>query len=112
MTPQSILIIAGEASGDQLGAELVSALRQAAGPRAPVFFGAGGPAMTAVGVEVLHDMNCLSAIGPADAVRQYGAYRRVFNSLLSEARNRTPSLVVGVDFGAFNLRLFKALRPR
>lgn len=112
VTPQSILIVAGEASGDQLAAELVSALRQASGPIAPVFFGAGGPAMAAVGVEVLHDMSCLSAIGPADALRQYWAYRRVFNSLLSEARNRTPSLVVGVDFGAFNLRLFKALRPR
>ncbi len=112
VTPQSILIVAGEPSGDQLAAELVHALRRAWGPVPPRFFGAGGEAMAAAGVEVRHDMTRLSAIGPADALRQYSRYRRAYDGLLHDAADRTPSLVIGIDFGAFNLRLARSIRDQ
>lgn len=68
--------------------------------------------MAQAGVEMLHDLTAASAIGPADALRQYSLYRRVFDALLAEASHRTPAAVVGVDFGAFNLRLASAIRRR
>ena len=109
MKPSSILLIAGEPSGDQLAAELVRALRQRTGPLEPQFFGAGGPAMAAAGVEILCDLTAHSVIGPADALRQLGQFRRAFRELLEAARERTPDVVIGVDFGAFNLRFLKAI---
>ena len=109
MKPSSILLIAGEPSGDQLAAELVRALRQRTGPLEPQFFGAGGPAMAAAGVEILCDLTAHSVVGPADALRQLGQFRRAFRELLEAARERTPDVVIGVDFGAFNLRFLKAI---
>lgn len=112
LTPQSILIVAGEPSGDQLAAELVLALRKAWGPVPPRFFGAGGTAMADAGVEIRHNLTGLSAIGPADALRQYSRYRDAFDGLLRDAVDQTPAMVIGVDFGAFNLRLARAIRGR
>jgi lipid-A-disaccharide synthase len=107
--PSSILLIAGEPSGDQLAAELVRALRRRTAPLETRFFGAGGPAMTAAGVEILCDLTAHSVIGPADALRQLGRFRRAFRQLSEAARERTPDVVIGVDFGAFNLRFLKAI---
>lgn len=109
MSPSSILLIAGEPSGDQLAAELVGALRRRTGPMQPRFFGAGGPAMAAAGVEILCDLTAHSAIGPADALRQLGRFRRTFDQLTRAACERTPDVVIGIDFGAFNLRFLKAV---
>ena len=109
MKPSSILLIAGEPSGDQLAAELVRALRRRSAPLEPRFFGAGGPAMAAAGVEILCDLTAHSVIGPADALRQLGRFRRAFRQLSEAARERTPDVVIGVDFGAFNLRFLKAI---
>jgi lipid-A-disaccharide synthase len=107
--PSSILLIAGEPSGDQLAAELVRALRRRTAPLETRFFGAGGPAMAAAGVEILCDLTAHSVIGPADALRQLGRFRRAFRQLSEAARERTPDVVIGVDFGAFNLRFLKAI---
>ena len=109
MKPSSILLIAGEPSGDQLAAELVRALRRRTAPLETRFFGAGGTAMAAAGVEILCDLTAHSVIGPADALRQLGRFRRAFRQLSEAARERTPDVVIGVDFGAFNLRFFKAI---
>ena len=109
MKPSSILLIAGEPSGDQLAAELVRALRRRTGPLEPQFFGAGGPAMAGAGVEILCDLTAHSVIGPADALRQLGRFQSAFRLLLEAARERTPDVVIGVDFGAFNLRFLKAI---
>ena len=109
MKPSSILLIAGEPSGDQLAAELVRALRRRTAPLETRFFGAGGTAMAAAGVEILCDLTAHSVIGPADALRQLGRFRRAFRQLSEAARERTPDVVIGVDFGAFNLRFLKAI---
>jgi lipid-A-disaccharide synthase len=65
--------------------------------------------MAAAGVEILCDLTAHSVIGPADALRQLGRFRRAFRQLSEAARERTPDVVIGVDFGAFNLRFLKAI---
>lgn len=119
------MLIAGEASGDALAAELVTALRRRvleleSRPEAdtqplrtalpPVFFGAGGPGMAGAGVELVADLTRHSVIGVSDVLRRLGTFRRLFGQLLEAARERQPDVIVGVDYGAFNLRFARAVR--
>ena len=110
------MLIAGEASGDLLAAELVSALRDTfhAPPSirasSPVFFGAGGPRMAAAGVELAFDLTQHSVIGISDVLKNYFKFRRLFNQLLKLAIERKPDAIIGVDYGGFNLRFGHAIK--
>lgn len=123
MTPRQIMVIAGEASGDMLAAELVLALRQAlldidsrvttdAQPlfstlRAQ-FFGAGGPRMAEAGVELEFDLAQHAVIGLV--LRKYLKFRQLFGRLLRMAIRRKPALIILVDFSGFNRRFAHAIR--
>ncbi len=102
------MLIAGEASGDLLAAELVSALRGQL-PDAK-FFGAGGAKMSAAGVELAFDLTQHSVIGISDVLKKYFEFRRLFNQLLALAIERKPDVVIGIDFGGFNLRFGQAVK--
>jgi lipid-A-disaccharide synthase len=108
MNPKQFMFIAGEASGDMLAAELVSALRGKL-PDAR-FFGAGGPRMAAAGVELAFDMMQHSVIGISDVLKKYFKFRRLFNQLLKLAIERKPDAIIGVDYGGFNLRFGHAIK--
>jgi lipid-A-disaccharide synthase len=105
---KTFMLIAGEASGDLLAAELVSALR-AQLPDAK-FFGAGGVKMAEAGVELAFDMTEHAVVGFSDVVKNYFKFRRLFNQLLALAIKRKPDVIIGVDFGGFNLRFGHAVR--
>ena len=108
------MLIAGEASGDLLAAELVSALRASIFirqlPSAPQFFGAGGREMAAAGVELAFDLTQHSVIGISDVLKNYFKFRRLFNQLLALAIERKPDVIIGVDYGGFNLRFGHAIK--
>jgi lipid-A-disaccharide synthase len=116
MNPKQFMLIAGEASGDTLAAELVSALRNAlaANPqssiRNPQFFGAGGSRMAAAGVELAFDMTQHAVIGISDVLKNYFKFRRLFHQLLKLAIERKPDAIIGVDYGGFNLRFGHAVK--
>jgi lipid-A-disaccharide synthase len=114
VNPKSFMLIAGEASGDTLAAELVSALlaasKRSEDGRVPQFFGAGGPEMAAAGVDLAFDLTQHSVIGVADALKNYFKFRRLFNQLLALAITRRPDAIIGVDFGGFNLRFGHAIK--
>jgi len=103
------MLIAGEASGDLLAAELVAALRGQL-PVAPVCFGAGGPKMAAAGVDLAFDLTQHSVIGISDVLKKYFEFRRLFNQLLALAIERKPDVIIGIDFGGFNLRFGQAVK--
>jgi lipid-A-disaccharide synthase len=102
------MLIAGEASGDLLAAELVSALRQNL-PDAK-FFGAGGAKMSAVGVELAFDMTQHAVVGLTDVLKNIFKFRRLFKQLLALAIERKPDVIIGVDYGGFNLRFGHAIK--
>jgi lipid-A-disaccharide synthase len=102
------MLIAGEASGDLLAAELVSALREKL-PDAK-FFGAGGAKMSAAGVELSFDMTQHAVIGFTDVLKNYFKFRRLFHQLLALAIERKPDVIIGVDYGGFNLRFGHAIK--
>lgn len=107
MAPQ-IMIIAGEASADLHGADLLKALR-AKLPSAR-FFGVGGRALAAEGLEVIVPADALNVVGVADwldrAPTVLGAYRR----MKKEALQRRPDAAILLDLPDFNLRLSKHLK--
>jgi lipid-A-disaccharide synthase len=115
MTPKRFMLIAGEASGDILAAELVGELRAAMAristysvnvqplraDLAPRFFGAGGPAMANADVELAFDLTQKSLIGipgPRDCLM----FLRRVNELVALACEREPHVIICVDFQFFN----------
>lgn len=102
------MLIAGEASGDLLAAELVTALR-ARLPDANCF-GAGGPRMSAAGVELVQEMSNLSVVGITDVLTKLIELHRLMKKLLAAAIARQPDVIIGVDYGGFNLRFGHAVR--
>ncbi len=119
------MLIAGEPSGDVLGAELVTALREelahaSALPTGdlqplqaslePQFFGAGGPRMAAAGVDLIFDLTAHSVIGLADVLKKYLEFRRLFRQLYKLALERQPDAIICIDFAGFNRRFAKAIR--
>lgn len=118
------MLIAGEPSGDMLGAELVEALRAeltaadvSYTPHAqplrtglePRFFGAGGPRMAEAGMELAINMTEHSIIG-IPSVKNYLDGRRRFNQLLQLAIQRQPDVIIGIDYNYFNLKFAHAIR--
>ncbi|MEY2410044.1 MAG: lipid-A-disaccharide synthase [Verrucomicrobiota bacterium] len=110
MKPTTFMLIAGEPSGDLLGAELVAALKLKRGAPAAKFFGAGGAKMAAAGVDLAFDMTQHSVIGLWEVLRRYGTFKRLFDQLLILALERKPDVLVCVDFSGFNRRFAAALR--
>jgi lipid-A-disaccharide synthase len=125
MNPKSFMVIAGEASGDMLAAELVRALREEvalaeATPSTdyqplrtslqPRFFGAGGPRMAAEGVDLAFDMTVHSVVGLSGVFLNLLKFRRLFHQLLRLALERQPDAIVCVDFSGFNRRFARAVR--
>jgi lipid-A-disaccharide synthase len=114
--PKTFMLIAGEASGDLLAAELVLALRETLAANSqsaicnPQFFGAGGPKMAEAGVELAFDLTRHSVIGISDVLKNYFKFRRLFNQLLALAIERQPDAIIGVDYGGFNLRFGHAIK--
>ncbi len=109
MKPLSIMVVAGEPSGDELAAELVRALRAEAGPFSPTFFGAGGEKMAATGVEIAVDLTRHAVIG-LPTFAEYRKFQRLRDDLAVLAAARAPDVVVGVDFFAFNGSLAERIR--
>ena len=106
MGPQ-ILVSAGEVSGDRMAAQVVQRLGQALpGAR---FFGAGGAALRAQGVELRHDADQLAVTGLTEALGRAAGAGRMLADLWWQARRRGPALGLLVDYPGINLRLAAAL---
>ena len=108
MTGPAIAVVAGEMSGDLLGARLMRAIR-ASEPEAR-FSGIGGPEMQALGFDSFLPMERLSVMGLFEAAGRFieliPERRRLANRLVADA----PDVFVGIDAPDFNLSLERRLR--
>lgn len=101
-------MVAGEASGDQLAASLIAALRaRRAGLR---FLGIGGARMAALGFESLYPIETLSVRGYAEVLGHYRRILAVRRELAARLIAERPAVFVGVDASDFNLALEERLR--
>jgi len=108
--PYKVMLVAAEASGDELGAGLARALKARLGAGKVVFVGVGGEAMAAEGVESAFDFGELSILGAIEGVLAYPrVMKRVAETAALAAREK-PDVAVLIDSWGFTLRVAKALR--
>lgn len=108
--PASVLIVAGEASGDWAGALLARELRRR--DAALRCLGVGGPRMAAAGVDLLADSRGWGAIGVYEAARKLPRVWRAVRSLRARLVDDPPTALVLIDCGAVNLGLAHLARNR
>ena len=108
--PVRIGIVAGEASGDLLGARLMRALKRHL-PEAR-FEGIGGSEMLAEGCNSLFPMERLSVLGLTEILGRYLELRRLRQQLIAHFLANPPDIFIGVDSPGFNLGVEEQLRRR
>ena len=103
-----LFLLAGEASGDRLGAELMRGLRQLK-PNVR-FRGIAGPEMQSEGLDSLFDMAELSVMGLAEVLPKYFALKRRLDQTVAEVLAWKPDILVTIDSPDFCLRVARAVR--
>jgi lipid-A-disaccharide synthase len=106
--PLRVGIVAGEHSGDQLGAALIAALRT----RVPglACFGVAGPKMIAAGCEAWAAADELAVMGLAEVLHHLPRLLRLRAHLIKRFRAARPDVFIGIDSPEFNLRLARRLK--
>jgi lipid-A-disaccharide synthase len=107
-TALRIGIVAGESSGDQLGAALIDALRA----RVPKLecFGVAGPKMIAAGCDAWVGAEELAVMGLTEVIPHLPRLLRVRHALVRRMRAAAPDVYVGVDYKEFNLSVARMLK--
>jgi lipid-A-disaccharide synthase len=105
-----LLISAGEASGENYGAQLMAALRR----RDPgmEFFGVGGERMRGAGCNTVVDASDVAVVGLAEVVTHLPFIYANFRKVVRTIEQRRPDAAVLIDFPDFNFRLAKQLHLR
>lgn len=105
-----IALVAGEASGDQLGAGMIAELRT----RVPdaEFAGIGGPAMRAAGLQAWHDSQELAVMGLAEVLKHLPRLLRLRWQLRKRLLAWKPDVFIGIDAPDFNLGVERWLKRR
>ncbi len=103
-----IMVVAGEASGDQHAAHLIHEIKKY---RPDIqFSGLGGENLAKEGVEIFHYLTDVAVVGFVEVLRHFSFFRQVFHEFLEKAQEQRPRAVILVDYPGFNLRLAKALK--
>jgi lipid-A-disaccharide synthase len=108
LPPVRIGVVAGEVSGDLLGAGLLKSLKQ----RIPdiQFEGIGGPEMIAQGCHSLFPMERLSVLGITEVLGRYSEISGIRRRLLKHFLSNPPDVFIGIDSSGFNLGLEQKLK--
>jgi lipid-A-disaccharide synthase len=103
-----VLMVAGEASGDLHGADLLHALR-AELPDVEVF-GIGGERLREAGMRTVADVGDVATVGLTEGMGRLRALLRAYRTLARHLRENPPDLCVLIDFPEFNLRLARVAK--
>lgn len=107
---KSIMMVAGEPSGDRHGAEVARAIRRV-NPEA-LLWGMGGPFMKEAGVELVEEISKVTVMGISDVLGKIGAVLSARRKLLARAEKTPPRVAILVDFPDFNLWMARSLKKR
>lgn len=108
--PVKIMLVAGEASGDQLGGRLMAAIKRQ--NPAATFIGVGGPRMIGEGMQSLFSMNEMSVMGLAEIIPHIPRLLRRIRETADFALLERPDIVVTIDAPDFSFRVGKRLANR
>lgn len=104
-----VFLVAGEPSGDALGAKLMRALKEATGGRIR-FAGVGGERMAAEGLASLFPLHDIAVMGITEIVPQLPRILRRLNQTIEAVRAQRPAVLVTIDAPTFCLRIAKRAR--
>ncbi|HSP86743.1 MAG TPA: lipid-A-disaccharide synthase [Ignavibacteriaceae bacterium] len=106
---QTIMIIAGEVSGDLLGAELSVEMKKLNENLSIV--GIGGDRMKTAGVEIIYNINKLAFLGFAEVIKHIPFIRKVQSDLIETIKERNIKSIILIDYPGFNLNFAKKIKP-
>jgi lipid-A-disaccharide synthase len=106
---KNIMIIAGEVSGDLLGAELSGELKNVDGNLNII--GVGGDRMKQAGVEIIYHINNLAFLGFAEVVKHIPFIRKVQSDLIKIINEKNIKNIILIDYPGFNLNFAKKIKP-
>lgn len=104
-----VFVIAGEPSGDRLGAALMAGLKTLTDGQV-VFEGVGGPLMEAEGLESLFPMQEIAVMGVTEILSQYRHLKSRVDQCARTVIDRQPDVLVTIDLPEFNLRVAKQVK--
>lgn len=105
-----VFILAGEASGDKLGAALMEGLKQL---RPDVsFFGVGGDRMAEQGLDSLFPMDEISIMGIVEILKEYRSLKQRIRDMAEVILREKPDVVITIDLPEFSLRLAKLVKEQ
>lgn len=107
---KTVMIIAGEASGDMHGATLVREMLKC--NPALKFYGIGGNKLRREGVELLADAADMAVVGLTEVIFKLGGILKIMTLMKKSMDERRPDLVILIDYPDFNLPLAKAAHKR
>jgi len=102
---KSVMIVAGEASGDIYGAHLVVAIKEL--DPCIEFFGLGGPEMERVGVRIMYQLSAMAVVGITEIIPKIRYIFRALRELKLVLKVTPPDLLILIDYPGFNLNLAK-----
>jgi lipid-A-disaccharide synthase len=106
---KNIMIIAGEVSGDLLGAELSGELKNVDGNLNII--GVGGDRMKQAGVEIIYHINNLAFLGFAEVVKHIPFIKKVQSDLIKIINEKNIKNIILIDYPGFNLNFAKKIKP-
>ena len=101
-------LVAGEASGDNLGAGLIREIKNSKDNVSIV--GIGGEKLSELGMDVLYPMERLSVMGFTEVLGRYRELKNIRDELITYFTKNPPNVFIGIDAPDFNLGLEQALR--
>ena len=107
---QKVMIIAGEASGDEHGAGVVRELKSLS-PGIDIF-GIGGDKMQSAGMKLIFHIREMSFMGFVEVIKHLPLIRAVEKTMTSLLQMKKPDVVVLIDYPGFNLRFARIAKQR
>jgi len=108
MARSEIFISAGDPSGDNAAARVVTHLKEKK-PELSLF-GLGGSSLKSLGQKQFVDGSELAVLGFWEVAKRYAFFRRLFEQSVAKIKQAQPSLILLVDYPGFNLRLAKKIK--
>lgn len=101
--PKKVMLVSGESSGDQHGANLFLELKKRCSEVQGI--GMGGKKMVAAGIEIRYDSSRIGVIGVIEVIKRYAEIKRALKAMQELLLEQQPDLLICIDYKEFNFKL-------